>query len=115
MMGFPALAQEQAVKNGDTSLVNQPYFILERILPPPTEVVFDPPSTPFGGLVEGYTKYVFQPVRFRPKHSKSSYRSAVVRTYECRLEIMVRPDGTVASIFREGHDCRFSLRGMSVP
>ena len=39
-------------------------LILERILPLLTDVIYDPPSTPFGGLAEGYMNNVFEPLHF---------------------------------------------------
>lgn len=114
MVGVSAVATagERAFMSGDVTLVNEPFEPVRAILAKPTYITKDPnliPVKPY--QPENLTLYQWAPVQLSPDTSRrrANPNAQARQHYDCLLEIVVREDGNIALVSKQGKDCNFRL------
>ena len=117
-----AHAGEKTFMSGEVTLIHKPFALIEPYLGKPMQLI-ERQSKAHQWIEWGdgsqnmffddglYKKYIYAPVRLvvPPSHRDQHKRQAVGREYNCKLDILVGPDGMISGVGKSGDGCTFEL------
>lgn len=98
--------------SGDVTLVNGPFEPVKAILVKPDYVTQNLAEIPVQmPTKQTLTLYRWQTVQLSPDTSgrRANPNAQARQHYNCLLEIVVREDGNIALVSKQGQDCNFRL------
>lgn len=105
---LPAFAHagEKAFVTGDTRLVYEDFYEVERVIATKPIISTEQKDISLQDAPKGTKVYRYNHVKFVPP-LKTNKGLRATGTYNCVLEIIVLPDNRISSISKSGSDCSF--------